>query len=110
MRDLESLAKIFRALANPQRLVIFERLREAALRCRPGKDAAMCVCHIADGFELALSTVSHHLKELREAGLIRCEKRGQWVYCSINPDVEEKVEAFFKETRPRAERRRALAG
>ncbi len=110
MNDSGSLAKIFRALANPQRLAIYERLREGALHCRPGKDPAMCVCHIAGGFTLALSTVSHHLKELRDAGLIRCEKRGQWVYCSINPEAAEKVEAFFKGTRPRAERRRALAG
>jgi ArsR family transcriptional regulator len=110
MRDLESLAKIFRALANPQRLAIFERLREAALHCRPGKEGSMCVCHIADGSTLALSTISHHLKELRDAGLIRCEKRGQWVYCSIDPEVEEKVEAFFKGARPRTERKRVLAG
>lgn len=110
MVDLESLAKIFRALANPQRLAIFERLREAALHCRPGKEGSMCVCHIADGSKLALSTISHHLKEMKDAGLIRCEKRGQWVYCSINPDAEEKVKAFLKETRPKPERRRAAAG
>lgn len=107
MKELGPLARIFGALANPHRLAIFERLRQAALRCRKGEDGAMCVCHIADGIDLALSTVSHHLKELRDAGLIRCEKRGQWVYCSINPDAEAKVEAFFKETRPRAERRTA---
>lgn len=100
MRDLNGLSKIFRALANPHRLAIFERLRESGLRCGAAEDAAMCVCRIADGTGLALSTVSHHLKELRQAGLIRCEKRGQWVYCSVDPDAQETVATFFEQPGP----------
>lgn len=98
MTDTENLAKIFRALANPQRLAIYERLGQAAVRCDEGEDGSMCVCDIADGTELALSTVSHHLKELREAGLIRCERRGRWVYCAANPDALEKIQAFLQES------------
>ena len=104
---MKDLAKIFRALSNPYRLAIYQMLRERAAARGKGE---VCVCHIAEPFRLALSTVSHHLKELREAGLIRCEKRGQWVYCVVDPEATEKVEAFFRESRPKVERRRALAG
>ena len=94
--DEHQLAKIFRALANPQRLAIFERLRAATLCCIEGASGDMCVCDVAAGSRLALSTVSHHLKELREAGLIRCERRGQLVYCSTNPEALAEVERFVK--------------
>ena len=43
---------------------------------------------------MSLSTVSHHIKELRNADLIRCEKRGQTVYCSPNTQILEEVERF----------------
>ena len=107
MQDNQSLAKIFRALANPQRLAIFERLGQAAVRCGKGEDGTMCVCDIAGGTDLALSTVSHHLKELREAGLIRCERRGQWVYCKVNREALEKVEVFLKKGTASMKRARA---
>lgn len=110
MPNSENLTKIFGALANPHRLAIFRRLRNAALRCRAGTVSALGVCRIADGTELALSTVSHHLKELKDAGLIRCEKRGQWVYCSINPIALRRVEAFVGAARRRARRKRARTG
>lgn len=96
MVEHESLAKIFKALANPHRLAIYERLRGSSACCRAGENPALCVCHIAEGTDLALSTVSHHLKELRKAGLIRCDKRGQWVHCSVNPETAVQAEAFFR--------------
>jgi len=107
MADRENLAKIFKALANPHRLAIFERLREADIRWRKGDDAPLCVCHVADGTGLALSTVSHHLKELRNAGLIRREKHGPWVYCSVNAAALTEVKVFFKAKVSRRERRRS---
>lgn len=53
------------------------------------------VSQIAARFEVTLSTVSHHLKELRNAGLIRCEKHGQTVCCSADPGALEEVERFL---------------
>ena len=54
------------------------------------------VSRLADQFDLSLSTVSHHLKELRMAGLIVCEKRGQTVYCAPNEEVLRKLENYLK--------------
>jgi ArsR family transcriptional regulator len=45
----------------------------------------VCVCHVQEHFALGQPTISHHLKILREAGLIRCVKRGIWVHCSLAP-------------------------
>lgn len=83
------LAHIFRALADPNRLAIYELVRER------GADHAS-VSRIAEEFDLALSTVSHHLKELRTAGLIRCERAGQTVYCSTDPDALAAIERFLE--------------
>ncbi len=45
----------------------------------------MCVCDLTDAFDVKGPTISHHLKVLREAGLIGCERRGTWVYYWIIP-------------------------
>jgi len=92
MRDL---AGVFKALGDPNRLAIFELIRQ---RCGPGcvptDDPATTVSRLAEEFELTLSTVSHHLKELRRADLIRCEKRGQQVFCSVNEQMLRTMENF----------------
>ncbi len=84
------LSRAFRALANPNRLAIFERIHDDGLCCRTDRKGNT-VCAIADDFQLALSTVSHHLKELRAAGLITCERRGQQVVCAINQATLSRV-------------------
>ena len=94
---MKQLTKIFKALANEHRLAIFDQIRRQELRCR-GRFEGVSVCDVASLFNLALSTVSHHLKELREARLIVCEKRGQWVYCRVNHEVAKEVMAFFEKT------------
>lgn len=94
------LTKIFKALSNDNRLHIYTLVRQGAGQCCVVEgvgERCSCVCDIGDGTKLSLSTVSHHLKELRNAGLIRCEKRGQWVYCAVDPQALEVVEAFLKE-------------
>ena len=88
--DHLALAKALRALANPNRLAIFERIHDDGLCCRTDHKGNT-VCAIADDFQLALSTVSHHIKELRAAGLISCERRGQQVVCAINHDTLDRV-------------------
>jgi ArsR family transcriptional regulator len=47
--------------------------------------APLCVCEITDQFELHQPTISHHLRFLREAGLIRSERRGTWAYYAVAP-------------------------
>jgi DNA-binding transcriptional ArsR family regulator len=52
---------------------------------------------LAREFDLSLSTVSHHIKELRRAGLIRCVKRGQTVYCESDPAALDAIQHFLRE-------------
>ena len=86
----QDVARAFRALANPNRLAIFERIHADGLCCRTDH-RGNTVCAIAEDFQLALSTVSHHLKQLRAAGLISCERRGQQVMCTINRATLDRV-------------------
>ena len=96
--NTQDLAKIFRALGDPSRLAIFELVREF---CREDAgqtetDIRNSVSEIAKEFDLSLSPVSHHLKELRTAGLIKCERRGQHIFCSVDPEVLGVVERFLR--------------
>lgn len=98
-RNLPSvdLAQLFRALADPNRLAIFQLVRERGSNVRTVEEAENSISRIAREFDLSLSTVSHHLKELRNAGLIRCEKVGQTVYCTPVPEAMKRIEGFLGE-------------
>lgn len=98
--DHHALSKALRALANPNRLAIFERIHDDGLCCRTDRKGNT-VCAIAEDFHLALSTVSHHLKELRAADLITCERRGQQVLCGINHETLDRVLALLSVRRRR---------
>jgi ArsR family transcriptional regulator len=95
----KGLARVFKALGDENRLAIFQLLRErCAGGCEVSEDGAdRTVSEIAKEFDLALSTVSHHLKELRNAGLVICEKHGKQVYCQVNAALLEDLEAFMRE-------------
>lgn len=93
------LATIFKALADPNRLAIFELVRERGVEGHTEEETANSISKIAAEFELTLSTVSHHIKELRTAGLIRCEKVGQTVYCTPDPRALKAIERFLGEAR-----------
>lgn len=67
-----ALAEQLRALADPTRLRMLDLL--------VGQGQAICVCDITAQFDQRQPTISHHLRLLREAGLIDCEKRGVWAY------------------------------
>lgn len=74
------LARVFKALGDPVRLRLLSLIASHA-----GGEA--CVCDLTDVFDLSGPTISHHLKVLREAGLIAGERRGTWVYYHVLPDV-----------------------
>jgi ArsR family transcriptional regulator, arsenate/arsenite/antimonite-responsive transcriptional repressor len=76
--DAVTLAKGFKALGDPTRLRLL-----SLIAARAGGE--VCVCDLADPFEVTGPTISHHLRVLREAGLIDCERRGTWVYYWIIP-------------------------
>jgi ArsR family transcriptional regulator len=73
------VAAMFKALSDPVRVRLFSRIASAA-----GGEA--CVCDISD-VGVSQPTVSHHLRKLREAGLITAERRGTWVYYRVAPGV-----------------------
>jgi DNA-binding transcriptional ArsR family regulator len=91
------LARVFKALGDPTRLAIYEIVRDVTAPDEGHAPAEIenSIGQIASRFDLSLSTVSHHLKELRAAGLIRCERRGQSIYCSAERDVLVEVERFL---------------
>jgi ArsR family transcriptional regulator len=72
------LAPAFKALGDPVRLQLLSQIATA-------ESGEACVCDLTAGFELTGPTISHHLKVLREAGLIDCERRGTWVYYWVVP-------------------------
>ncbi|MEV0944872.1 metalloregulator ArsR/SmtB family transcription factor [Micromonospora wenchangensis] len=72
------LARGFKALGDPVRLRLL-----SLIAARAGGE--VCVCELTDAFTLTGPTISHHLKVLREAGLIDCQRRGTWVYYWIVP-------------------------
>src|ERR1043165_4271914 len=72
----EQLAARFHALADPTRVAIVNRLAQAA---------ETCVCDLTAAFELSQPTISHHLKVLREAGLVAASRRGTWASYRLPP-------------------------
>ncbi|MGZ4419595.1 MAG: ArsR/SmtB family transcription factor [Gaiellaceae bacterium] len=86
---------LFRALADPTRLAIFRLVCERSSEGRSEEETANSISKIAAAFDVTLSTVSHHLRELRNAGLIRCEKVGQTVYCTPDLEALEEIERFL---------------
>lgn len=77
--EAEVAARMFKALGDPVRLRLF-----SAVASHEGGEA--CVCDISD-VGVSQPTVSHHLKKLKEAGLLTSERRGTWVYYRVEPSV-----------------------
>ena len=78
------LALVFKALGDPVRLRLI-----SLIGARPGGEA--CVCDLTAAFDLTQPTISHHLKVLREAGLIDSERRGTWVYYRLVPAALDRM-------------------
>jgi ArsR family transcriptional regulator, arsenate/arsenite/antimonite-responsive transcriptional repressor len=83
----ERIAAIAKALADPVRVQLVDVLRKAA-----GK---VCVCELVPLFDLSQPTVSHHLKVLREAGIVDSERRGLWAYYYVLPDATEELDEWL---------------
>ena len=76
--ERDELAARFRALADPTRVAI--------INCLSAADEA-CVCNLTETFDLSQPTISHHLKILREAGLVESSRRGTWSYYRLVPEA-----------------------
>ncbi|HDR00411.1 MAG TPA: ArsR family transcriptional regulator [candidate division WOR-3 bacterium] len=91
------LARAFKALAHPHRLKLLHRLMAGprpAAACRASRICS-CVGELGHDLGIAPSTVSHHLKKLHEAGLIRMARQGQRIECSVAPGVLSELAAFL---------------
>jgi ArsR family transcriptional regulator len=82
------LARVFKALGDPVRLRLLSLIASHA-----GGEA--CVCDLTDAFDLTGPTISHHLKVLREAGIIDGERRGTWVYYRVQPAVLQRLSSVL---------------
>ena len=78
------LAVVFKALADPVRLRLLSLIASHA-----GGQA--CVCDLTGEFDVSQPTISHHLKVLREAGLVQSERRATWVYYQVVPSALERL-------------------
>src|SRR2546429_6540449 len=78
----EELAARFKALADPARVAIVNRLAAAD---------EVCVCDLNAALDLAQPTVSHHLRVLREAGLVESSRRGTWAFYRLVPEAIEQL-------------------
>ncbi|WP_182908802.1 helix-turn-helix transcriptional regulator [Microbispora sp. H13382] len=95
--EAAELAPLFKAIADPVRLRLL-----SLIACHEGGET--CVCDLTAAFDLTPPTISHHLKVLKQAGLIDSERRGTWVYYWINPAVLARMSALIGPASP------ALAG
>ncbi|MEX3105117.1 MULTISPECIES: helix-turn-helix transcriptional regulator [unclassified Streptomyces] len=89
---LGDAARTFKALGDPVRLRLLSMIAS-----RSGGE--VCVCDLTPAFDLSQPTISHHLKLLRQAGLIDCERRGTWVYYWVLPGVLDRLAAFLTTAR-----------
>ena len=94
--EQEVLVRLLKALSDPTRLSIFDMLMEGV----------QCNCEIADRLDLSLNLISHHLRVLREAGLVqsqRAEEDARWIYYTVDTDalgaLSEALRRLLDETR-----------
>ena len=86
--EADRLAAVARALSDPIRVQLVDVLRSHA-----GK---VCVCELTPLFDVSQPTVSHHLKVLRNAGLVDVERRGLWAYYYVIPDNLKELDRWLR--------------
>src|SRR5215510_12800041 len=83
----ERMGEVAKALGDPVRMQLVDVLRKHA--------GEVCVCELVPLFDLSQPTVSHHLKVLREAGIVGSERRGLWAYYYVEPDAVEELSMWL---------------
>ncbi len=94
---IKKAASAFKALAHPHRLQIFLRLSQCCQNrgCSADECVRLCVGELGEGLGIGQPTVSHHLKELTQAGLIRTNKAGQSTECWVTETTLDDLAQFF---------------
>jgi len=94
----DELANAFKALSNPNRLQIFQRLLsccEVGTVCSAATVSRFFVGELGEDLAVAPSTLSHHIKELQRAGLIKTQRKGKNVECFVDPERVKILNEFF---------------
>ena len=86
--EADHIAAVARALSDPIRVQLVDVLRKHAGR--------VCVCELTPLFDVSQPTVSHHLKVLREAGLVDVERRGLWAYYYVIPEATKELSTWLR--------------
>lgn len=87
-RELKRLAKVFKALSNPNRLQLFlNLLDESRLDLAKGRVHDCFLSSLLGNLNIGAPTVSHHVKELENAGLIETHREGKQLICTIRPEA-----------------------
>jgi ArsR family transcriptional regulator, arsenate/arsenite/antimonite-responsive transcriptional repressor len=84
----DRLAAVAKALSDPIRVQLVDVLRQHA--------GQVCVCELVPLFDVSQPTLSHHLKKLREAGIVGVERRGLWAYYYVIPEALEELSAWLR--------------
>lgn len=84
----ENIVAISKALSDKNRVEIVKLLSENEL----------CACHLLEHFDITQPTLSHHMKQLKESGLVNVTKRGTWNHYSINREIVDQYIDFLKNT------------
>ena len=84
----ESIASLLKAIADPTRLQILAMISES-------DQQEACVCNLTEPLKLSQPTISHHLKKLAEVGIIDRERRGTWVWYSLNKERWAQISGLF---------------
>lgn len=85
--DAEKAAQAFKALGDDNRLRIIELI---------ASQGEMCACRILDELDIAQPTLSHHMKLLKDAGLVKARKQGRWMHYSMDRSMLESIEGFLR--------------
>jgi ArsR family transcriptional regulator len=94
------LAPMFKALSDPVRLRLLSLIASTT---------EVCVCDLTDAFEVTGATVSHHLRVLREAGMVEVERRGTWAYYRVRKEALDLLGALLKSTPPETDQSRLIS-
>ncbi|MBK9031425.1 MAG: helix-turn-helix transcriptional regulator [Myxococcales bacterium] len=98
--DVKRLARAFKALSHPNRLQLFMNLlEESQLDLARGRTHDCFLAKLLGGLDITAPTVSHHVKELADAGLIDTEREGKQLICSVRPDALRELRALFEAPR-----------